>query len=159
MTMPDTDTIDDFGGALANYAPVVDPTTDRDGPSMDVALEDVAQMTHTAVRAWVRLVLDSAAPVLANPNGSDAGWGNSVPPTPTRTGTGVFKLTWPATVTDALGVVHDVDFVYATAAIEGATFGFVQARVSNANEVTINVADHTGAVADLSGTTIVVLVR
>ena len=155
MTFPDVDTIDNYGGALVNVAPVEDPTTDRDAGAMNSALESVAQMTHTAARAWCRVVLGTSA-ALAAANGNDAGWGTTTPPVPAHSTTGVYTITWPATVTDALGNQHSLNLRTASASIEGATFGFAQANVTSANVVTVNTANAAGSANDLSGVTILV---
>ncbi len=154
MTMPDADTIDTFGGAKNDDLPVEDPTTDRSAEGMNAALEDVAQLTQTGCRAWARIVLDSTTPALANVNGSGAGWGNGTPPTPAKTGTGTFTVTWPATVTDGLGVVHPLDLRRARVSIEGSTFGFANAEMTTANEATIHTANAAGSANDLAGVTV-----
>ena len=153
---PDISSVDDYGGLLADYDPVVDPTTDREATAMNQALVDTAAMTQTAGRAWCRIVLGSA-PALANPNGSGAGWGNSVPPVPTHpAGNGAYVVTWPATVTDALGNTKALNFTRIVAchletALGGPTFGFAQALVLGAYSVGVAVGDHTGTAADLAG--------
>ena len=127
---------------------------------MDQALADTAAMTQMAGRAWCRIVLGSA-PALANVNGSGAGWGNTVPPVPTHPGgNGSYVVTWPATVTDALGNNKAPNFKWVKAfletAIGGPTFGFAQGIVLGPNQVGIAVGDHTGTAADLTGVILLV---
>jgi hypothetical protein len=158
--MPDVSTVDTYGGVLQNYDSVVDPTTDRDATAMDQALEDCAEMTHTAARAWARITLAAAA-INCTLLSSDAGWGNSVPPVIGKTGTGIFTLTWSVStgqVTDGLGNTHNLNFKWAIANIEGAGFGFAQANVLAANVVRINMANSAGAANDMVGVTILVRV-
>ena len=156
MTLPDVDTIDTYGGQLQNYEPVVDPTTDRDAEAMDQGLESIAQTTHTVDRAWARVVLSASTPALAAPNGSDAGWGNTVPPTPTHVTTGQYKVTWPATIVDGLGASHALNFRKARASFEGTTAAFANASVFAANVVVINVLNAAGSPNDLAGLTLLV---
>lgn len=140
MPLPGIDSLDSFGGALNNDSPVDDPTTDRDAGQMNTALEDVAGMTHTVARAFARVTLSATAPALTASNGSDATWGNSVPPVPTRSGTGVVVLTWPATVTDELGITQPLLLRWVKAHLEGA-FGATYQSVTTANSVTIYLAN------------------
>ena len=153
---PDISSVDDYGGILEDYDPVVDPTTDREATAMNQALVDTASMTQTAGRAWCRIVL-GPTPTLANANGSGAGWGNTVPPTPAHPGgTGAFTVAWPATVVDAQGNTKSLNFMRIAAchlegALAGPTFGFAQAWVVSANEIGIGVADHTGTLSDMTG--------
>lgn len=107
MTAPDTDSLSTYGGALKNYAPVVDPTTDRDADDMNAALASVAAMTHLAVRAHARLRLGAAPSVEYH----DAMWG-SLPtqrPTVTHTASGEYVIDWPQLVVDELRQPHAVN--------------------------------------------------
>ena len=104
MTLPDIDDIDVFGGALYDYSAVIDPTTDRPAAGANPAYCDIAALTHTALRAWVRFTLNgTATPVLV---AHDSNWGNSpsVAPTFTRTSAGLYTITWPTVVYDEIPV-------------------------------------------------------
>jgi hypothetical protein len=157
--MPDTSTIDDYGGVLVDYSPVVDPTTDREALAMDQALEDCAQMTQTACRAWVRFTLASTTGGLIFLD-SNAAWGNSVLPVLARVGTGIFTVTWPATVIDSLGNAHMVNLKWAQTTLEsGLTFGFIQpSPITVPNQVQINVATSASSPNDYAGTNVLVRV-
>lgn len=157
MTFPDSDSIDDYGGILADLGPVEDPTTDRPAAGSNAALETVAQMSRVAWRCVARVTL-STSPVIAY---SDAGWGNNNPPTPLHVSTGVYSLTWPATVTDAMNVSHNVQLHAAIAVLEssGAFPGFAFPLIYSANVVRIFTFDTSFATNDLSGQNLLVFAR
>ena len=157
--MPDTSTVDDYGGILVDYSPVVDPTTDREALAMDQALEDCAQMTQTACRAWVRFTLAATTGGLTL-LASNASWGNSVLPALANGGTGIFTVTWPATVTDSLGNTHTVNLKWAQATLEGgSSFGFIQpSPITVPNQVQINVATSASSPNNYVGSTVLVRV-
>lgn len=159
MTLPDADSIETFGGAKQD-APigVVDVQSERSAADVNKAYEDVAQMTRTANRAWARVALSGAAAALASPNGSDALWGNGSPPAcDAPGGTGVYTVTWPSTVTDALGAAHTVSFKRCRAFVEGGgTFALVMAAVTAPNVVTIYTAVPNGTPTNLAGYTVLV---
>lgn len=157
MTLPEIDDLATFGGELNNYSPVVDPTTDRDAAAMNIALADVAGMTQTCVRAWAAFVGHGATPTDPASNIHGAVWGNTAPvkPTPARTGSGVYTVTWPSSVTDELGESHTVNLRRGWAQVEGATAYHAQVSFS-ANVATVRVFDMAGAANDAVGATIVV---
>ena len=162
MTSPDIDSLSTYGGALVNYAPVVDPTTDRDAAAANQAYASTAAMTHTSPRAFARIVgaASTGALALAGSNPHDSQWGKASPVTPTlsRTALGIVVVTWPATVTDELGVVHNLNFRYAKAWIEGATPFWTPQCTVTANTVTINLFSTGFAASDLVGITYGVMV-
>ena len=162
MTTPAIDALSTYGGALVNYAPVEDPTTDRDALAANQAYASCAAMTQTAVRAWVRFVTSATTPTLAVSFPNDAVWPNVFANLPvlTRSAVGVFLLTWPTTVIDALGVTQTLNFrgCY-DPNIEGATLaGFANATVTAANVVTVRTFSTAFAASDIVGTTICVQV-
>ena len=160
--LPGIDSLATFGGALVNYAPVEDPTTDRDATMANQAYADTAAMTQTAIRAWVRFVTSATAPTLATTFPNDATWPNVFAnlPVSTRSAVGVFLLTWPATVIDALGTVQPLNFRGCSDPnIEGATLaGFANATVTAPNVVTVRTFSTAFAASDLAGSTICVQV-
>lgn len=160
MTFPDTDSLDTYGGAKANYGLIVDPTTDRDADDANKAYASTAAMTHTAAQAWARFVTSATTPTLAVTNSNDAAWGNSAPdqPVPARLGAGQFTLTWPSTVVDELGVTHTLNFRWARCAIEGAATmsGFARCVVTAPNVVTVYTFNTSFTANDLAGKTIFV---
>jgi hypothetical protein len=106
MTAFNIDSFSTYGGPFANYgAGVVDPTTDMDASQGNKFLAAAAGMTHTCPRAWVSMTVDgTATPTLV---AHDAIWGSSIAVQPTLAysgSTGIFTVTWPATVSDEIPV-------------------------------------------------------
>lgn len=101
MTAFTGDSLASYGGALNDYSPVVDPTTDRPAAGANPAYAATAGMTHTAIRAWARVTWNGTSLTLVS---HDAIWGNSlaVAPTPAHSATGVATITWPANVQDEI---------------------------------------------------------
>lgn len=171
MPLPDISSLASLGGAIANYAPVTDPTTDEDAKYRNRYVTDVAAMGHTAARAWVRFVgVSGSTPADPASNVHDAVWGSSVgvKPVVTRASTGVWAVTWPTTVSDELtssdpslggGVTHTVSvrFAVAQATAFGGALRHAVAEVTSANVVTVRGFLADGTVSDLSGSTITVL--
>lgn len=172
MPLPDISSIDDVGGAKANYSPVTDPTTDEDAADRNRAFCDVAMMGHTAPRGFVRFVTtNGAAPTDPASNVHDALWGSAVgvKPVVARTGEGIWTITWPATVDDELtledaalggGETHTVNVRTAIAqatAVAGVLVHAV-AEVTSANVVTVRGFTAAGTSDDIAGSTITVLI-
>lgn len=159
MTTPDVTDAAEYGlpdGGFKNGEglAVVDPTTDQDAVAASAALNDTAQMTHTADRAWVRFTAGTSPAVVTH----DAMWGSlsGVKPTPVHTGTGTWTLTWPVTVQDQLGNSHAVNLRKARVRVEGSTLAFVQCSVTAPNVVTVYGFNTGFAANDLTGLTLCV---
>jgi hypothetical protein len=112
MPLPETDDVDTFGGAhLVDYAgqAVVDSTTDRGADAVNTLVNDVAMMTHLALRAWVKFTPGgTAAPALT---ASDTMWAGAkddgenplnAAPTVERSTTGVYEIVFPTSVFDEI---------------------------------------------------------
>lgn len=170
MTAPD---IDDASGNYAmpplgfnDYLPVTDPTTDQTAgqnntgnPGANQQMTSTAAMTHTSRRCWARFLGNATTPTIAVSNGHDAHWGSGSPvkPTVAHTGTGTYTMTWPATVTDALGQSHTVNLRWAKVQVEGATpYWPPQCSVTSPNVVTVYTFDTGHSANDLVGVTIFV---
>ncbi len=161
MTLPAIDSIDTLGGTKENHKPVENAATDLDAPKYNVAIADVAMMTHTIARAAYRFKGHATTPVDAAAGFvHDAVWGSGsgVKPTPAHTGTGVYTVTWAATQYDDLGEPHATNFRYAKAWVEasGGVLYHASAYVTAANVVTVRVFDDAGAASDAAGLNIVV---
>jgi hypothetical protein len=103
--LPSVASLDNYGGPLKDAAPVSDSSTDRPAAGTNPAYGDVAGMTHTATRAWARFVpAGTGVPTLAASNAHDEVWNNgrNLGPAPTRSTTGTFLVTFPATVFDEI---------------------------------------------------------
>lgn len=172
MTLPDISSLDDYGGPKANYAPITDPTTDEDAADRNRYACDVAMMTHTAPRAFVRFVAaNGSAPTDPASNVHDAQWGStvSVKPAVARTGEGVWTVTWPSTVDDELtdedtalggGETHTTN-IRAAIAQATAVAGVLKhavAEITSANVVTVRGFLADGTADDIAGSTITVVI-
>jgi hypothetical protein len=103
--LPGVASLASYGAALNDYSSPKDATTDRSAAAVNPAFGDVAAMTHTAPRAWVRFKLNgSSAPTLPVSNAHDEMWnnGNNAAPVPARTNTGIYTVTFPGTVFDEI---------------------------------------------------------
>ena len=157
-----------YGGAgLVDYAgqAVIDPTTDRSASGVNPLVSDVAGMTHTAIRAWVRLTTNGvSAPSLVS---SDATWQATsyAPPTVSRSGYGLLLITWPTTVNDevppgAPGYIDPITLNLRAGwwtTVNSATFAALQLQVSG-NACYAYTFNSSLANADLSGVTFDVFV-
>jgi len=155
LTLPDTDTLANVGGALVDYGSgVEDPTTDRPAAAANIGYADAVAATHTAVRAWVRIVGSATAPTVAT---HDSVWGNTlaVAPTLVRNGVGDITITWPASVTDELGAAHNVNIRGCQSPnVEGATLGIMNLTQVTANTARLRMLSTAGAASDFAGVTV-----
>lgn len=158
--LPGIDDLNSYGGVKSNYAPVEDPTVDESADHRNLYAANVAAMTQTAPRAICRFVGHGTTPTDPASNVHFAVWGNglSVKPTVARTGAGVYTITWPTTITDALGVSQSVNLATGWANVEGASLYFVQVTVS-VNVATVRVFNSSGVANDAVGVTLAVFVR
>lgn len=162
MTLPDSDTIDTFGGALVNYAEVEDPTTDESADYRNKYVADVAMMTVTAPRAIVTFTGHATTP--GDPASGfvhAAMWGSSpgVKPVVTHVGTGHYLITSPATVDDPLEVEHTLNFRRAYAQVESAgVMKHATAERTSANTITVYTYNAAAALNDLVGSNITVFI-
>lgn len=157
--LPGISSLAAYGGQLADYAPLEDPNTDRPAVGANQAYADIAGVTHTAVRAWVRFVGTASTSVaLASVNPHDATWGSGsgVAPVVSHTaGTGIFDITWPVTIVDELGVTQTVNLRAAMAPnIEGATPGFATLVLTGPNTARLRLFNTAGSLNDFVGATI-----
>ena len=171
MPLPDISSLDDFGGPMANYAPVTDPTTDEDAKYRNRYACDVAMMGHSAPRGFVRFVTtNGAAPTDPTSNIHDAMWGSTagVKPVVARTGEGVWTVTLPATVDDELtaepvavggGVTHTVNVraAFAQATPVAGVLKHAVAEPTAANVITVSGFLADGTADDITGSTITVV--
>lgn len=154
MTLPAKDDLASVGGAINDYRPVPDPTVERSAAFDNTIAADVVAATWTITRAFAAFVA-GASPALSS---HDAVWGTGagVAPVVAKTATGVFTVTWPATVNDVLGVSQSVNLRRAWPSLEGTTPGFATATVTSPNVVTVRTFNSSGVANDLTGTIIVV---
>lgn len=172
MPLPNISSLDDLGGALANYAPVTDPTTDEDAKFRNRYACDVAALGHTAPRAWVRFTAVAAgAPTDPASNVHDALWGSAVgvKPVVARTGVGIWTVTYPTTVNSELtlkpvdqggGVTHTVNLrtAIAQATAVAGVLRHAVAEVTTANVVTVRGFTAGGVADDIAGSVVTVVI-
>lgn len=162
MTLPDKDSATGtFGAPFTNFHPVEDPTTDMDAGAGNKLIADVAMMTHTVGRAWVRfagLTLSGGPPDAITVVDHDALWGSgtSVKPTVSHTATGVYVITWATTQVDELGVSHTLNIKRPMAWALSGDRSNAKVVSFTANTITINTFNDAGAANALNGTTIFV---
>lgn len=160
--------LDDYGGPIANYAPVKDPTTDEDCKFRNRYACDLAMLTHTGAVALVSFVgVNGGNPT--DPTGfvHDARWGSSNPvkPTVVRTGEGVWTVTYASTFNDELtledpslggGATISTNFRRANASTEplAGVLTHARATVTSPNVVTVYGFLANGTADDLTGVTI-----
>lgn len=150
-----------YGGVFVDANVVEDPETELSAAYYDRLAEDTAQMTRTTTKARCTFVpVAAAAPQTLSPVNitSSSHWGLGSPQKPviTKTGTGSYRVIYPTTFTDALGVAEDVTFDDAFAQVRGLTDGYARVSSVAANAIAVLVYDASGALADLTGNTIVV---
>lgn len=161
--LPDTDSIDQYGGHLKDFDPVEDPTTDQSALGLNHMKGSLAGLTNIAARAFRRFyAANPPTEPVSNAHGSVWGSSPSYSPTLARTGVGVFTITWPVTVENLLkqsgatsewgGEDVSVSLRWAHGFAEGSTFYHVQCAVTSANVVTVRVFNDAGAAVDPTGT-------
>jgi hypothetical protein len=154
MTLPAVDDFTaTFGGAKVNYSPVEDPTTDEDAGTRNTYVADIAMATQTAIRSWCQFK-GAATTGGMSVTQHAAVWGNTIAVVPVlaRTTTGTYTITWPATITDALGVSQSVNFRTAWCNITDLTTGWdFNCAVTAANVVTVVTRNSTGTLTEATG--------
>lgn len=155
-------TAEEYGAGfdvLSDAQPVEDPSTELAAPYYSRIAEDVAQCTRTAKRAIIVFTTSAASP--ANVVRVQTCWGDtlSYAPVVTRTGAGLYTLTFPASFFDGLGESETVSFFSAKGEVSSLTEdGYVRCTVTGAviNVVVRN--SSTNAASDFTaGTTEVVI--
>lgn len=108
--LPEKQSYAALAGNLADYEVVEDPTTDLSAEAGNELRCDVAQMTRTAIRAWVKFQYVSSAVVLLD---WDANWkvGTPTPPIVNRASTGIYGIEWPVSVTDERGITRNLNLL------------------------------------------------
>jgi hypothetical protein len=156
MTAPDIDSLATYGGEKEDYSPVEDPTTDRAAADANQAYATVAALTHTAPRAILRFT-GAATPTLVS---HDSMWGNAFADSPTivNGATGIYTITWPATVQDELGESHSPNFRYAHAQSNGTSIANHCQCFVAANTVAVAVYDMAGVADNAYGASFEVFV-
>lgn len=152
MTTPRT--IDSYGGVFTDEEPVANPTTEQSAAFGTRQMEDTAQMTMTTVKARVRFpTTASAAPVAVTPSSGRSHMGDAGAdlPTVSKTATGRYTVTYPASWTDALGASENIVFGFSAGrVVHLTTYGVVQTTEAS-SVVYVAIFDAAGAATDLGG--------
>ena len=163
MALPGEATLSDtYGGPYTNEHPVEDPTTEVDAAALNEMAADTSAMTRTTPRAWMSFVgvaySGSGTDVVAVAD-HNANWGGAVAVKPTvgQSATGVYLITWPATVVDELGISHSVNIRYPHQPMTvGPTIAYAQITAMTANTMTLKTFNAGGAANALAGVSIFV---
>lgn len=149
MPLPDVDDIDTLGGSKTNFSEVEDPTTDLDAEEHNVAINDLAMLTHVSTRAWAKITLAATTGAMTLDD-HDAMWGDTVgvAPVQARSSGGVYTLTYPTTVLDELGDSHTLNLRAAWVNVRSATRQRIQCQVTAANVITIYTYNSSDAATD-----------
>jgi hypothetical protein len=160
MTTPRT--VADFGAPKENAVPVADPQKYVSAREYGRLVDDVAQMSCTSPKAWVRFPTALANGVVTPAaGGSQMGAGILNLPAVARTGVGIYTVIYPASWTDNSGILNpdgttapgateDIIFSDSHGAVRGSAAGLVQTS-ENASVVTVYVFDTDGVPSDLGG--------
>lgn len=146
-------TIQSYEGPRADQGVVKNPQTQVSASSFNSLCEDAAQMTRTALRAFVAFqTRTSSGTVTLMLHDTPWGSGMAQAPTLTRVSAGIYTATYAISYLDGLSQSETVNFRYAVPlGVQSATFGHVQAAVTAGNVITIYVFDGANAASDLGG--------
>ncbi|MBU0572035.1 MAG: hypothetical protein KKC50_08355 [Candidatus Omnitrophica bacterium] len=143
-------TISTYGGPYSDSEPVEDPTTQIASDEFNRMLEDHAQTTRGAMRAWVSFATD-IAPVLpppappVQPPVIDAtsvwGDGSAQHPVITKTAHGTYEIEYATTYQDELGFDEPVSLRFGGGNVADAAPADVHVVKSSGQKVTVYVYD------------------
>lgn len=149
--------MDRYGGIKTDRKPVFDPTTEMSAADDMRRSCDLAQLTRTGAKVWIRFETRGTNGTLTISARSTV-WGDTNtydPTTATRTAAGIYTLTWPASFNDELSEAETVSFVAGRANIaDSGDFGFSNVVVSG-NSATVYLANTAGAASDLTAGTLI----
>lgn len=169
MALPNSSNISSVGAsAKVNYQnlPPSDLTIDWDNSTLAPAITDIANGSLTASRFICNITLATTIGALVL-NSWSAVWQNATTTTPVLGGfgDGYFTITLPVSVSDqytqSIGSPSSipVNLIAGIGCLGGSTnFGFVNVSCST-NVITVNLADHTGSPAYLTGSTLSIFCR
>lgn len=156
--LPETADPTTFGGPFENHAPVVDPVTDMDAAYQNRLNTEVAMLSHTAPRAWVRCTVSGGAVTVAD---HEAVWGNgeALEPTATYVSTGKYTVEWAASYDDlqATPESHATSLrCCQVSAYKASASRIVNGRLSDAVTAEVTTYDATGSAAEVDQFTVTV---
>lgn len=136
-------TLDNLGGAKDDWIDVVDPRYDRSSAEVNTAFNAVAMTSRTCIQARVKFRNDGSGFFTVS---HQALWGDSLAyePTYTNAATGEIVVSFPASVTDDMGNVVEVNINEGWASLED-TWGFCSVQRVAANSVKVKLANTSGS--------------
>jgi hypothetical protein len=149
MTLPAIDDLNAVGGIITDYRTPPDPTVERNASNDNQIAADATMATRTITRGFVAWQAGTTPTVMAH----EALWGNGSPVAPVvvHVSTGVYTITWPANVTDGLGVVQALNLRRGWGAVALGTVGIVQVYRTGPNVVQVSTFNPAGTANDLAG--------
>lgn len=150
--LPNIVTLANVGGKKFDADEVEDAATDGSADEWNAVAAIATGATRTLDRAWCTFTGHATTPVLVD---HDAVWGDvaSAAPIVTRTGTGVYPIEWPTTITDALGNVETVDIRAVKFSVSGSTAYHVTYTITAPNIITVRVFNASGTANNGAGVT------
>ncbi len=139
MTLPDADSLSTYGGQFENYlVDVVDPVTDLSADQFNQLSATVAMGSRMLPRCVVQFLGHGTTPTLV---GFEAQWKGTTVTAPTiaHSSTGVYTVTFGASVQDELLVSHTLNLVYGWGQAEGGAVAYVVSVTPVANVITFHV--------------------
>lgn len=149
--------IDDFGGVKKDGVPVEDPKIEMSAAEDMRRSEDLAHLTHTSERAFVRFATSTGSngPIAATGGASHMGTGSADLPVIAKVGTGQYTITYRATFTDKLGIVEPVVFRGSSGRVKSISVaGHVQ-TIESGRVISVVILTLAEVVSDLTNGTIV----
>lgn len=151
MTPATLETYEAPSGGFADQEPVKDPTTQWAAAGVNRLLNDTAQLTRVAPRAILKFTTGSGATGTAI--GTRTMWGDTsgfYPTTITRSGAGVYVVTYPSTFANELSESESISFFDAHGKVTSTTeYGVVQCTASGA-VINVKVVDMAGTPTDFT---------
>ena len=149
--------LDTYGGTFTDAEPVEDPTTQMAAAYDMKRSNDLAQCTRNVMKVWIRFETRASNGTLTISARSTI-WGDTNsydPTTATRSSSGVYVLTWPASFNDLLATAETVSFTRGHANIcSSVDAGHVNVITSGAT-ATVYIFDATGSASNLTAGTLI----
>ncbi|MBU1785295.1 MAG: hypothetical protein KKG95_08170 [Candidatus Omnitrophica bacterium] len=138
-------TISTYGGPYSDSEPVEDPTTQIASDEFNRMLEDHAQTTRGAMRAWVSFLTDMTAVLPAVIPVVDAtsvwGDGSAQHPVITKTAHGTYEIEYAAIYQDELGFDEPVSIRFGGGNVASIVPGDVHVVKNTGQKVTVYTFD------------------
>jgi len=149
-------TIASYGGPYVDLTVVTTPTGEISSTFDNKALDDCAAMTNTATRSWCEFLTNASTnPAAADTSHSSLwGTGSTGKPVVTRTGAGLYRVTFPTTYLDGNSQTQTLNILYVptpSVRINNNTIYLAKVKSFSVNIVDILVTDVAGTPSDAGG--------